>query len=481
MRLAAYCRVSTDHRDQLNSLENQKSFFTEYAALHGHQLTRLYADEGITGTSLKRRTEFRHLMADAARGEFDMVVAKDISRFARNTVDFLQSIRQLKAMGIHTAFLTANMTTLGDSEFVLTIFGAMAQEESANLSKRVKFGKRINAQRGRVPGCIYGYDRVDNFTLTPNEGEAETVREIFRLYTEEGLGCRSVAQVLNNRAISTKFGHQWDPTGIRRILTNSIYCGRYVNHKYEVADYLTGRSVPVPPEERLHHERLEWAIVPEETFQAAQVQLTARRRQYDSGGTFRSGRYSSRHTFSTLIRCSLCGGSFGRKTYGNTRVYWVCRAHGQGACPNAAAVEEKELRNAIRDYLAAKIADRGQFIASAAGEAIRTADPARSRKRNGKRALESRRKRIQELYISGLIGMEELRDRTEKLDAALADMEEDGADHPDPQMYAEAVEAFLAMETFTNAEMRRLIDRAEVDEGGRVTVCLRKIADAPSL
>ena len=140
MNIAAYCRVSTDKEDQLNSLEAQKEFFSEYTKRTGDYLVRLYADEGISGTKIKNRKEFLRMMADAEHGLFDMVVVKDISRFARNTVDLLQNVRKLKALGIETQFLTANMTSMGNSEFVLTIFGALAQEESANTSKRVKFG-----------------------------------------------------------------------------------------------------------------------------------------------------------------------------------------------------------------------------------------------------------------------------------------------------------------------------------------------------
>ena len=146
MKIAAYCRVSTDKADQLNSLEAQKEFFSEYTQRTGDVLVKLYADEGISGTKIKNRKEFLRMMSDAEKGMFDMVVVKDISRFARNTVDLLQNVRKLKALGIETQFLTANMTSMGNSEFVLTIFGALAQEESANTSKRVKFGKRTSSQ-----------------------------------------------------------------------------------------------------------------------------------------------------------------------------------------------------------------------------------------------------------------------------------------------------------------------------------------------
>ena len=168
MNIAAYCRVSTDKADQLNSLEAQKEFFSEYTQRTGDNLVRLYADEGISGTKIKNRKEFLRMMVDAEHGLFDMVIVKDISRFARNTVDLLQNVRKLKALGIETQFLTANMTSMGNSEFVLTIFGALAQEESANTSKRVKFGKKMNAEKGRVPNIVYGYDKTCLLYTSPS-------------------------------------------------------------------------------------------------------------------------------------------------------------------------------------------------------------------------------------------------------------------------------------------------------------------------
>ena len=140
--VVAYCRVSTEKTDQLNSFKAQKDFFAEYAKINGLNLVHIYADEGISGTKTKNRKEFNQMMRDSEAGMFNTVLVKDISRLARNTVDLLQSIRKLKALNIDTRFITANMATLGESEFMLTIFGALAQEESANMSKRVKFGKK---------------------------------------------------------------------------------------------------------------------------------------------------------------------------------------------------------------------------------------------------------------------------------------------------------------------------------------------------
>ena len=246
MKIAAYCRVSTDKKEQQESLQHQKEFFTEYARRNGHILVRLYADEGISGTSLKKREEFRLLLEDARLGLFEVVVVKDVSRFARNTVDALQSVRTLKALGINTLFINANMTSIGDGEFALTLFSAMAQEESNNLSKRVKWGKRINAEKGRVPPRVFGYDKMDNFTLAINEEEARIVRKVFSLYIDRGLGCRSISMALNRDGDQTKLGNAWDARGVKRLLSTPLYGGILVNHKYEIEDFLTGRQVALP-------------------------------------------------------------------------------------------------------------------------------------------------------------------------------------------------------------------------------------------
>ena len=165
MRLVAYCRVSTNKNEQLESLSNQQEFFQQFAKNNNHTLIKMYSDEGISGKQMNNRKEFLRLMEDAKLGLFDLVAVKDVSRFARNTVDFLVSIRELKSLNIDVLFLSTNQTILGGSEFVLTMFSALAQEESANLSSRVKFGKKVNAKNGKVPNYIYGYNRVDKFNL----------------------------------------------------------------------------------------------------------------------------------------------------------------------------------------------------------------------------------------------------------------------------------------------------------------------------
>lgn len=498
MRIAAYCRVSTDKDEQLDSLNHQKEFFVEYAKRSGHELVRLYADEGISGTSLKKREEFKRLLRDAELGLFDMVVVKDISRFARNTVDALQSIRKLKSMGICTLFLTANMDSMGDSEFILTLFSAMAQEESSNLSKRVKWGKKINAEKGRVPQRIFGYDRIDNFTLEINPGEAGIVRKIFSLYNDQGLGCRTISATLNRDRDKTKLGSDWNARGVRRILVNPIYCGILINHKYEIEDYLTGRQIRLPEEEQFCHSRPAWAIVTPEAFRKTQEIMASRRTQYDSGEPFMAGRYSAKHTFSTLIKCAHCGRSFTRKsyTYANTRVYWRCVTNDQYTaekCDNRTCLDEPELLKRLREYFASLIEDRDAFVADILASLDKRL-PASQNPEQAKREIEAKRKKLlskksryQEMYASDILSLTELKEKitgiTEELNAldrALAQFAPDKKAVETVQRYTGEIQRFLELETVTNVDMRRILDHISVDREGHVRVVLRKFDDAPA-
>ena len=282
-----------------------------------------------------------------------MVVVKDISRFARNTVDFLQSIRALKALGIETTFLTANMTVLGNSEFVLTIFGALAQEESANTSKRVKFGKKMNAEKGRVPNIVYGYDKTigDYFNLEINKEEARNVRQIYKWYIDEGYGAAKIANMLNEQGIKTKRNCAWSQNAICRILTNELYTGKIINGKEEVEDFLTGVRTTKEESEWLITDKPELRIIEPEIFDKAQEVLKSRHKAFK----LNKERQSNKYIFSTLIKCKECGWSFRRtvRTYKNTYIRWVCSGHnGKGVdnCPNAVTIDEAELIQALDEY-----------------------------------------------------------------------------------------------------------------------------------
>ena len=286
VRYAAYCRVSTGSDEQLNSLINQEKFFREYVDRRGDILTCIYADRGISGKSMENRTEFKKLLSDSTKGEFDAVLVKDISRFARNTLDFLTGIRALKMNGVDVVFIGANQKVLGESEFVLTLFAALAQEESCALSKRIIFGKKQGAKGGRVPNMIYGYDKVDTYNLKVNPAEATVVKDIYRMYVYESMGYRKIAENLNSRGIPSKLGKAWNPKGVKRILSNPIYKGVLVNNKTETKDFLLGIRSEVSLENRYYHTRKELRIIEDNLYEMVTDIMDKRIKNV---GTHRSG------------------------------------------------------------------------------------------------------------------------------------------------------------------------------------------------
>lgn len=251
MKVAAYCRVSTGSDEQLNSLKNQKDFFESYAKKNNYELYNIYADKGISGKNSKNRPEYNKMLEDAKCNNFDMLLVKDISRFARNTLDFLTGIRLLKTKGIEVRFLSANQTVLGESEFVLTMFAALAQEESYNLSKRIIFGKKLGAKSGRTPCCVYGYKYLEKYNLVKDDKESVVVKQIFNMYIN-GMGVRKIANYLNQNDIPTKKNNNWQFKTVRRMLSNPIYIGDIVNNKTTTDDFLSGT--------RKLNDKSEWII-----------------------------------------------------------------------------------------------------------------------------------------------------------------------------------------------------------------------------
>ena len=497
MNIAAYCRVSTDKSDQLNSLEAQKDFFSEYTRKTNDTLVRLYADEGISGTKTKNRKEFLRMMADAHHGLFDMVVVKDISRFARNTVDLLQSVRTLKALGIETVFLTANMTNMGNSEFVLTIFGALAQEESANTSKRVKFGKKINAEKGRVPNIVYGYDKTigDYFNLTINEEEAKIIQQIYRWYINDGHGAAKISILLNNRGLKTKRNCQWSQNGVCRILTNELYTGKIINGKQEVSDFLTGKRTDKDETDWIVIDRPDLRIIEPEVFERAQQIMKSR------GQAFKvdKERQSNKYLFSTLIKCKECGWSFRRtvRTYKNTYVRWVCSGHnGKGAdnCPNAVTVDEEELIEVLQEYFADILSKKRKVISYVVGEfqrvyKARDENIEYEKELNVRLAhLKKTRQKYMDMYTDDLISREELNEKIGGMRNEIEHIENELKMVSYNLTKGEQLENVLNstfkdieditdVRQMTNAQLKRIIQKIVVDKDGNVDIYLRLFND----
>lgn len=497
MNIAAYCRVSTDKEDQLNSLEAQKAFFAEYTTRTGDTLIRLYADEGISGTKIKNRKEFLRMMSDAEHGLFDMVVVKDISRFARNTVDLLQNVRKLKSLGIETQFLTANMTSMGNSEFVLTIFGALAQEESANTSKRVKFGKKMNAEKGRVPNIVYGYNKTigDYFNLEINQEEAAIIRQIYQWYTKEGYGAAKISNKLNERGLKTKRNCQWSQNAVCRILTNELYTGKIINGKQEVADFLTGRRTDKDETDWMVVERPDLRIIEPEVYEKAQQILQSRNKAFN----IKHERQSNKYLFSTLIKCKECGWSFRRtvRTYKNTYVRWVCSGHnGRGAdsCPNAVTMDEEELIQALQEYFAEMLKQKKNVIQNVVREFQRIykakdENIEYEKELNQQLArLQKTRQKYMDMYTDDLISREELNTKIGGMRKEIECLENELKMVSYHLTKGEQLEQILGntfktveditdVHQMSNEQLKQIIQKIEVDKEGNVDIFLRLFGD----
>lgn len=274
-KVAIYARVSTEHEAQISALENQVQYYDELLGRHPEwELVERYIDEGITGTSINKREGFLRMMQDAKDRRFDLIVTREVSRFARNTVDTLQQTRILKTYGVEVWFTEDNIWTLNDEdgELRLSIMATLAQNESKKISQRVKAGQMISFKNGVLygNGNILGYDRVDG-KLVINKEQAETVKRIFELYLD-GNGVRKIQDIMEQEGRKTASGlTRWQSGNINRVLSNSFYCGRIEYRKQYVPDYLTQKKINNHGEiEKIYVEGSHEAIITPEVFDEAQ-------------------------------------------------------------------------------------------------------------------------------------------------------------------------------------------------------------------
>ena len=497
MKIAAYARVSTEKESQVESFEKQIEFFNEFTKKNGYELYKLYADEGISGKQIKHRKQFQQMMQDAKSKKFDKVVVKDVSRFARNTVDLLQSIRELKSYGIEVDFLNNGEIMEGGSEFILTILGAMAQQESANMSKRVKFGKDITAQKGRVPNLVFGYDKIpdERYTLKINEEEAKIVKEIFESYVYKGFGTTKIAWNLNDRGIRTKkTKSKWVQTSIVRMLKNPIYTGRVTNKKSEVTDFITGTRKELPEDEWIVVERPEMRIISDELFNRAQALLQQRSNEFK----LNNKREKTEYVFSTLIYCKHCGYSFRRmkRKYsadGKEYIRWVCSGRnsmGVNHCPNTTTIDEEELLNAIKIYLKSIISNKKNFMKSVEKEFEKITKLRETNERSEESLLQEiekvtvKKQKYMEMFQNEVINIQELKKYTNPLNEDIARLErelklitsqikEKDVLQKELSKTINTVDDILNNQTITNAMLKTIIDVIEVDDDANIEVRLK--------
>ena len=327
-RVAAYCRVSTDSDDQKNSLENQKKYFGEYIDRDpSWELVKVYADEGLSGTSTAKRKQFNQMISNALAGGIDLIVTKEVSRFARNTVDTLQHTRELMAHNVRVIFITDNIDTKDkDSEFRLTIMASVAQEESRKNSERTKWGMTRRMESGKVTiPDLYGYDITDG-RLSINPDEAIVIKHIFQMYVYEGKGFRAIAQELNETgALLSKRIKKWTQQNISRILADEKYAGDLIFKKFVTPSYLDHKQVKNDGfEDKIYHTNSHEPIIDRETWNLAKQEHDKRASLVKKGT-----KYSNRYWCSGKLQCAECGShvvSRNKYNKGGTMIrFWYCK------------------------------------------------------------------------------------------------------------------------------------------------------------
>ena len=378
-RVAAYARVSTDEDEQLTSYQNQVEYYTRYIKSRPDwEFIGLYADEGISGLNTKKRSGFRQMVEDAMNGRIDLILTKSISRFARNTVDSLVTIRELKAKGVEVFFEKENIYTFDSKgELMITIMSSIAQEESRSISENITWGMRKNMARGKVTmayGKFLGYRRGADGKPEIVEEEAEVVRRIYQLYLD-GHTVREITRILTGDGIPTPSGKNcnWSVSTIMSILRNEKYKGDALLQKVYTADFLNKKMKKnngVLPQ--YYVENSHPAIIDEETFDLVQAELAKR------GGSSRGRKSGS--VFDRKVICGDCGHFYGQKLWysdASGRVYvWRC-THKYDTTPNCGTpvVREDELQAAFITAFNQILGDKAGYVAELAAE-IENAKPA---------------------------------------------------------------------------------------------------------
>ena len=338
LKVAAYARVSTDEAEQLNSYKTQCDYYTTY--IQGKpewEFVGLYADEGITGTSAKRRKEFQRLIRDAMDGKIDLILVKSVSRFARNTVDSLQTVRKLRDKGVKIYFEKENIDSLdAKCDMILSIYSSLAEEESRSISTNIRWAHQKKVERGEVVlnfNNIYGYQQDENKNVTIKIQEAEVVREIYHKYLI-GYSIRRIIRELKENEIKSPLGSsKWSSSTIKGILENEKYIGDVILQKTYKRDFLTQRRVRNTGQApQKYVENNHPAIVDKLTWNAVQAEIE-RRNSLRSTEATGKGRYDMRYAFSGVIECGECNSNFRRHNYTNGNKIertWACKEHLKG-------------------------------------------------------------------------------------------------------------------------------------------------------
>lgn len=316
MRVAVYARVSTEHEAQINALENQLEWYKIECSRHSDwEIVEVYVDQGITGTQAQKRPEFLRMMEDARKDKFDLIITREVSRFARNTVDALSYTRQMKAMGVDVLFINDSINTAADDgELRLSLMSSMAQDESRKISERVKAGQKISRERHILygNGNILGFRR-ENGTYVPEPEQAETVRLIFQMYSSGKVGLQKIVAELYRLGRLDAGGHvSWDASKVRRVLHNATYKGCICYNKSHSDGYLTQKRIKNLDESSYIYVKGDFEpLVSEEMWERCQQILASRSARVidENGKKHKYMRNTTKSVWTAKLRCS-CGAGF---------------------------------------------------------------------------------------------------------------------------------------------------------------------------
>ncbi len=372
LRVAAYCRVSTDSDEQATSYEAQIEHYTEYISKNPEWvLAGIFADDGITGTNTKKRDEFNRMIEECHDGNIDMIITKSISRFARNTLDCLKYIRELKDLNISVFFEKESINTMdAKGEVLLTIMASLAQQESQSLSQNVKLGIQYRYQQGKVQinhNRFLGYTKDADGNLVIEPEQAEIVRRIYREYLQ-GLSMDKIAAGLEADGILTGAGKtKWHTSTINKILRNEKYIGDALLQKTYTTDFLTKKRIKnngtVP---QYYVEGDHEPIIPKDIFLLVQEELVRRRVVHTSDNGKRHC-YSCKHCFSQIVICDECG-EFYRRVHWNNRgsksIVWRCcsRLDNTGHACHSRTVNETLLEQVVIDAINRVLCQKDDFL-----------------------------------------------------------------------------------------------------------------------
>lgn len=445
IRVAAYCRVSTDGDEQLGSFESQKAYYEQKIRQNKEWVSAgIFADEAITGTKVEKREGFQEMIRKCQNGEIDMILTKSISRFSRNTQDIIKYVRMLRDRNIAIVFEKENINTLDmNGEMLLTILSSLSQGEVESLSENVKMGLKMKMKRGELVGfngCL-GYDyHPDTKSITVNEQEAETVRFIYNMYLQ-GYGSSTIAKRLTEMGVKNKLGKvEWHDHGVMGIIKNEKYKGDILLGKTFTVDRISKRRLANMGEEdryyiRDHHE----PIVSREVWDKADEIRLKRVKPRLMENTGNRERYTRQFTFSSMLECGYCGHKLSRRTRHQTtttkKPVWQCMnviKNGISSCPNCKAIDEVIIENAFVDafqLLADNFDDVLDSVLNTIEDVLKDDTELKRVKQLEKdiSSIETKKSRLTDLLIDGKIEQEDYDEKKLSFQRKLHQMTEEKA------------------------------------------------------